>query len=371
MIERDDNRGGMQSERDRERRGDANRDPITKTPGAHPAGTGIGAAAGGAAGVAGGAAAGAASGTVGGPAGAAIGGVIGAVAGGLAGKGVAEKSNPTRTGESAIPGGLENYIGYDVVDRDEEKIGTLDCLWSDHTGQATFLGVRTGWIFGRTHVVPAHGAHVSRNSNRIRLPYSVQKVKEAPAYDADEEISGEREREVYTYYGITGQSTQATQPRRETSRQTGRDTGRESATVDLVEEQLKVGKREVEAGGVRLRKIVRTETVNQPVELRREEIVVERVPGAGTPARQAFEGEDIYIPLRREEAVVQKEATVREQVRVRKTAQTEQQNVSGQVRREDVEVEGTGEARNRVQGEESTAANRIRERQETPRSKRQ
>lgn len=66
---------------------DANRDPITGTPGAHPVGAGVGAA--------GGALAGAAIGTVGGPVGAAVGLVAGAVAGGLAGKGVAEMMDPT------------------------------------------------------------------------------------------------------------------------------------------------------------------------------------------------------------------------------------------------------------------------------------
>lgn len=66
---------------------DANRDPITGTPGAHPVGTGVGAA--------GGAATGAAIGAVGGPVGAAVGLVAGAVVGGLAGKSVAETLDPT------------------------------------------------------------------------------------------------------------------------------------------------------------------------------------------------------------------------------------------------------------------------------------
>ncbi len=65
----------------------ANRDPLTNEPGAHPVGTGLGAA--------GGAVAGAAAGSLGGPIGAAIGGVAGAVAGGLAGKAAAESVNPT------------------------------------------------------------------------------------------------------------------------------------------------------------------------------------------------------------------------------------------------------------------------------------
>jgi uncharacterized protein YcfJ len=69
-------------------RTDANRDPITGAPGAHPVGTGVGATGGGATGAAIGAA-------VGGPVGAAVGLAVGAVAGGLAGKGAAEAVNPT------------------------------------------------------------------------------------------------------------------------------------------------------------------------------------------------------------------------------------------------------------------------------------
>lgn len=72
-----------------------NPDPITKAPGSHPAGTGLGAAAGGAAGIGAAVAAGAAMGTVVGPVGTAVGAAVGAVVGGLAGKGVAEQVNPT------------------------------------------------------------------------------------------------------------------------------------------------------------------------------------------------------------------------------------------------------------------------------------
>ena len=67
---------------------DANLDPITREPGAHPVGTGLGAAAGGMA-------AGAAVGTVAGPVGSVVGAAVGAVLGGLAGKGIAEAIDPT------------------------------------------------------------------------------------------------------------------------------------------------------------------------------------------------------------------------------------------------------------------------------------
>jgi hypothetical protein len=67
---------------------DANPDPITGAPGAHPVGVGIGTAAGGIA-------AGAAVGAMGGPIGLVVGAVVGGVAGGLAGKGIAEAMDPS------------------------------------------------------------------------------------------------------------------------------------------------------------------------------------------------------------------------------------------------------------------------------------
>jgi phage tail tape-measure protein len=65
----------------------ANRDPLSGAPGAHPVGVGAGAAAG--------AATGAAVGSLAGPVGTAVGSVVGGVAGGLAGKGIAENIDPT------------------------------------------------------------------------------------------------------------------------------------------------------------------------------------------------------------------------------------------------------------------------------------
>ncbi len=94
---------------DREK--DANLDPITGAPGAHPIGTGMGATGGGAAG--------AAIGAVGGPIGAGIGLVAGAVAGGLGGKGVAEMIDPTvedtywREAYSSSPY-VENGASYEI-----------------------------------------------------------------------------------------------------------------------------------------------------------------------------------------------------------------------------------------------------------------
>jgi hypothetical protein len=90
--------------RSRKQSGEANKDPLTGAPGAHPAGV--------AAGATGGATAGAAMGAVGGPAGIAIGAAVGGLAGGLIGKGLAEAVNPTVEDTYW----QENYRGRGYVD---------------------------------------------------------------------------------------------------------------------------------------------------------------------------------------------------------------------------------------------------------------
>ena len=124
------------------------------------------------------------------------------------------------------------------------------------------------------------------------------------------------------------------------------DKAAEEIQIILHEEQLRVGKREVSAGEVHLHKTVHTEQVNVPVELRREDVTVERVAAGDVRAvnpADAFKEETIDVPLTREEAVVSKEAHVTGAVRVKKTAQTETQQVSEQVRKEDVEVVRDGQ----------------------------
>jgi uncharacterized protein (TIGR02271 family) len=263
--------------------------------------------------------------------------------------------------------GFSRYIDFDVVDKNDKKIGTLHSLWVDRDGQPAFLGVKTGWIFGKNHVVPADAAEVNQSARKIRLPFDEAMIKNAPAYDADRDLDLDAEREICDYYhlgapheepfqeetkprfstaemGTTETAPRFGETRTEPAATTPR-TGAEEARIQLSEEELRVGKRQVEAGGVRLRKIIRTAVVNQPVELAHEEIVIERVAAAGgKPSTEAFSEQDVYIPLRREEAVVQKESRVREEVRATKRTDVERQDVSGTVRREDVEVEKEGEA---------------------------
>jgi uncharacterized protein (TIGR02271 family) len=120
--------------------------------------------------------------------------------------------------------------------------------------------------------------------------------------------------------------------------------------IPIVEEELRVGKREVERGGARVRTYVREVPVQEQVTLREEHVSVERRPVEGGQAQAAIRGrpEDLLqereIDMREiaEEAVVQKVASVTEEVVVRKTAEEHVEQISDTVRRTEVDVqEGT------------------------------
>jgi uncharacterized protein (TIGR02271 family) len=247
------------------------------------------------------------------------------------------------------------YIDYTVVDRNDEKVGTVESVWLDGAGEPAYLSVRTGWLgMGRSHVVPAQNAHVSERRQHIRLPYTLEQIRSAPEFDSSLQLQSADEESIGSYYGNHGFRREGwlASHGTEGAQDVRAENVAENRRIQLKDEELKVGKREVEAGGVRLRKVVRTEVVNQPVELQREEIVIERVPAGERAGAEAasFDEEEIYVPLRREEAVVSKEARVREEVRVGKRRETTQETISETVRSEDVEVEQEGVSGSRISG---------------------
>jgi uncharacterized protein (TIGR02271 family) len=114
------------------------------------------------------------------------------------------------------------------------------------------------------------------------------------------------------------------------------------------EEELDVGKRQTQAGAVDINKRVETEHVTQPVTLRREEVTIERRPvRADQAASDARIGDDteVRIPLTEEELSVGKRAVVKEEIVVKKHMVSEDGNVEGEVRKERIDVNKSGRAK--------------------------
>ncbi|PZO79285.1 MAG: hypothetical protein DI629_10005 [Mesorhizobium amorphae] len=111
--------------------------------------------------------------------------------------------------------------------------------------------------------------------------------------------------------------------------------------IPIVEEQLRVGKRQVDKGRVRIRSYAVETPVEETVNLRSERVFVERRPvdRALDGPEKAFTDRVIEAEEHAEEAVVSKEARVREEIALRREAEERTETVSDTVRHTEVEIE--------------------------------
>ena len=211
-----------------------------------------------------------------------------------------------------------------VITADGEDLGCPDkALYDDTTGRVEYVGVKTGWF--STKYAPLRGARFEGDT--IVLPYTKDQLKDAPDVTGDDfsDDNWQRNESYYSRYDDAGY---------------GGDTER---SVTRKEEELQVGKRPVEAGRVRLRKWVETEPVEMDVQLRQETARVTRERIDQPASGHDFQDEEVEVPLRGEEAMVQKQAVAKERIGVGKDVRTDSQTVSDEVRKERVEVEGDAE----------------------------
>ncbi|CAA9249151.1 MAG: hypothetical protein AVDCRST_MAG93-1669 [uncultured Chloroflexia bacterium] len=112
--------------------------------------------------------------------------------------------------------------------------------------------------------------------------------------------------------------------------------------VPIIEEQLHVGKRAVEGGGLRIRTSVIETPVTEQVTLREEHVTVDRRPVNQPVDASVFDqvqNQTFEVVEHDEQAVVAKEARVVEEVTVRKDVEQRTETVQDSVRRTNVDVE--------------------------------
>ena len=140
-------------------------------------------------------------------------------------------------------------------------------------------------------------------------------------------------------YGYTSGRTGSESDRR------GDISNERGTTIPRIEENLEVGKRTEERGGVRVRSRIVERPVEEHVRLREENIHVERQavnrPVSGDELSN-FKERDIELTERTEVPVVNKEARVVEEVRVSKDVNERDEVIRDTVRNTDVDVQKTG-----------------------------
>lgn len=259
---------------------------------------------------------------------------------------------------------LDRITSATAYDADGDKVGRVGQVYlDDETGRPTWVSVSTG-LFGTSESLAPLEGH-RWDGDRLVLAHAASVIKDAPRVDVDQHISPEEENELFGYYRGHGYDYASTP----THVQGDRDVQRAEAAADVrerdladrdarddrarvedgtsmtaSEERLNVDKETTEAGRVRLRKYTTTEEETVTVPVTKEKVVVERTPVDGRRSEGTIEdrdGEQVEeITLREERAVVSKETVDVEEVSLGKETVTEEETVSGQVRKEHIEVEG-------------------------------
>jgi hypothetical protein len=109
---------------------------------------------------------------------------------------------------------LVPLVGHEVLDANGKSVGYVDLLFADDaTGQPEWIGLWNGvWGTRPRVLVPLRGIELVEDE--LRLPWTEDVVKSAPAYDDEDDrglfgddsdvigISPEKEREAYAHYGV-------------------------------------------------------------------------------------------------------------------------------------------------------------------------
>ena len=249
--------------------------------------------------------------------------------------------------------------GVNVYGRDEDKIGEVAEVGTN------YVLVQKGWLFTSDVYVP-FSAISTVAQDRIVLnvtkdelgqfdwsaPPSATFTGTSSAAFGTGATTDTRSTPVDTTYSDTGYPATGTTATTRTAaydatvaRGTTLNAGDETA-VPIVEEQLRVGIREVERGGVRVTTRVEETPVEEQVTLREERVHVERHPVdrpvADAELTDLLQEGTVEMRMRGEEVVADKQARVVEEVVVRKDVEERTETVRETVRRTAVDVQEVG-----------------------------
>jgi uncharacterized protein (TIGR02271 family) len=295
----------------------------------------------------------------------------------------------------------DRFAGYTVYDANRENIGKVDDLFVDEDDNPEYIGVKTGFLGTKSTLIPIELVRVNDRRGVVEVGADKDLVKDGPSFDDDEEITPEYEQRVHAHYGLGRGRQRAAQrgaygdyyehdedhPSR-SSAAVGSDDQRqhsgyrerdrswekdldvalrgnggeeEELRVQRLEEELRAGTREREAGRVNVRKRVRTERERVRVPVRREQVRVERVPVERREVSEVEIGEDEFVvPFMEEEVVVEKRPVVKEEIRLRKEIVEDEEVVERDVRKEEIDIDDHTERGVSHRGQRGTANRGVR-----------
>jgi len=266
-----------------------------------------------------------------------------------------------------IADGQPNIKGWAVRDASGEKIGKVDELKFDTQSQKVrYLVVDLkGKIFDMTDhdvLVPIGLAELDEKDDDVILPtITPEQIRLLPEYE-EGKIDSSMESRIRSVLGSTEDAAlEGTTPLAYSTSGTydndfynhghfnednvfrnHHKTEEDKTSIPVIEENLQVGKKEVEKGGIRLKSRIVEEGVNKDINLRDEKVRAERTP-VDRPANEAdLREQDVEMKERTEVPVVSESARVVEEVSLKKEVEQKNEKISDTVKKTEVNIERTG-----------------------------
>ena len=93
------------------------------------------------------------------------------------------------------------WHGRTVVATDGDKLGKIEEIYFDQeTDRPEWALINTGMFAGKSSFMPLEGA--TSDGEQVVAPYNKDRVKDAPRFDPDGELSQREEAELYRHYGV-------------------------------------------------------------------------------------------------------------------------------------------------------------------------
>ncbi|WP_131104068.1 DUF2382 domain-containing protein [Ornithinimicrobium sufpigmenti] len=228
-----------------------------------------------------------------------------------------------------------------VVTQDGEKLGGVGQVYlDDHTGEPSWISVKTGWFGTNESLVPLDGADLTEGTVRVVPTKDV--IKDAPNVDADAHLSAEDQDALFRYYegaGINvsryGDDFAGTTTGTGTGTTTGTTAGMGTGTGGT-------GDRDAAVGDVMGHQGVHAEGHTTSGDVGTGVTGTAGTAGMGTGDadlhRDTGTTDDGSMTLHEERVAVGTQQVETGRVRLRKHVVTEQENVTVPVQREEVEI---------------------------------
>lgn len=264
-----------------------------------------------------------------------------------------------------IADGQPDIRGWDVKDASGKQLGEVDELIFDYESRKVrylVLDLKDNEydLEDRNVLVPIGIAELHGNDDDVILSnVSVDQLRSLPEYHEDR-FDTEHESSVRNVFGGLGGAALAGSSNKdddfynhdhfnEDNLYRNRNKSNDVTTGDtipIIKEELQVGKREVETGGIRLRSRIVNRDVSENITLREENINVERTPVDRQASASDLREEEIELRQHAEVPLINKEARVVEEVSLNKEVTERDEVIKDTVRNTEVDVDRDDEVSN-------------------------